>query len=74
MTNAHNHELGALEARVDMILSGQLRMENRLEAVRVEIVQRLDNHSRRIRRLELWQAGVAGGGLVIGYMLRVWTG
>lgn len=62
----HNHELGQLQARVDMILSGQMRLEDRLEAVRKEIVDRMDNHSRRLSSLEHWRSFLAGAMAVIG--------
>lgn len=65
MADGHNHELGALQARVDMILSGQVRLEDRLEAVRLEIVQRMDNHSGRIGALERWRSFLAGAMAVV---------
>lgn len=69
MADGHNHELGQLQARVDMILSGQLRLEDRLEVVRLEIIQRMDNHSKRIGALERWRSFLAGAMAVVGGMV-----
>ncbi len=47
---------------------------NAIRADVAEIKMRLDAYSKRIRRLELWQAGLVGGGAVIGWLLKVWAG
>jgi hypothetical protein len=71
-----NHELGALHARVDMILSGQMRLEDRLETVRSEILETLEALSRRVATLEWWQGWMMGGlalaGLLVGVAVSVW--
>lgn len=63
---------GEFEAGVfqGMILESLKAIESRLE----KIEKRLDNYSTRIRRLEFFQAGLLGGGTVIGYLLKAWLG
>lgn len=84
MSDGQNQEIGSLKTGLDALRDAfeDFRDETRqwhrgldtklFGADGTEGV--LGRQSRRIRRLELWQAGLLGGGTVIGWLLKAWVG
>lgn len=67
MSESTEFEIGKFQGAV---LESLKAIESRLE----KIEGRLDGYSKRIRRLEFFQAGLLGGGTVIGWLLKAWVG
>ena len=73
-----NYDIGSLETHVQHLKAGQERIEARLEAMHDAITSRLNDHSGRLRSLEVWRGWMAGvlalGGGIVGWVGKVLAG
>ena len=73
-----DRELGELKATVDGLCAAfqDFRDQTRRwqDKLSEQLAERLDQHSRRLRALEIWRAGLAGGLALLGVLwAAVWT-